>query len=174
MLNICNVKKINTHFPQVNPNCDAVACYNGLEKPDMRQIPVAFISNETFSPEFFYSSEFTSQLFDWYTNFIFALQNSSCQEAYNNEFDATKKCKEAMNLTACQAQVLDLQNALSYINAELQSSTSVAVSGSIGLGACLRNANGEYFSPDIQKLTQTRSDSGSFIRNSELSAIYYQ
>jgi hypothetical protein len=128
----------------VNVNCDSVTCYAGLEKLDVRDFPVFGAGAVAYTN--------TSTLSEWYIDLLFLLGNTSCTDAYANQFDASKACvvdTDPAVLAECKANVTALSQALDYVNAQDFTFS--------GLGACLPDPAGHLKVPTNATLASLAS-----------------
>jgi len=129
----------------INDNCNSVACYYDLEKPDSRNYPIGYSVNASNPGEISYSYGTmmnASELFIWYANLLFMIDygTSVCELVYNNAFDTTN-CNGA---TSCVNEVRGLTSAAQYWEAQ-QEQTNLGV----GLGACTLT-NGVQVAPPLE------------------------
>jgi len=114
----------------VNPNCDKLSCYDGLEKIDTRSIPVFDAGNGLG-----FVNQSSTQLFDWHADLLYLLSNRTCEDAYEAHFDASL-CNSDQT---CITNVQDLQTAEDWLTANAKQTFST--------DACLRTSTGNIYTP---------------------------
>mmetsp|Transcript_8009 Transcript_8009/g.14688 ORF Transcript_8009/g.14688 Transcript_8009/m.14688 type:complete len:1998 (+) Transcript_8009:47-6040(+) len=130
----------------INPNCNSLGCFEGLETANYEAIPLLENAGQLGALGAL-EMDLDPTLKEWHHDLRFMLVNSTCDDAFFERFDEYDGCEDQApdGKLECQTQVRALQRARAYINSENGTRATGSLTDLCGSGS---SNNGIVAPPD--------------------------